>query len=66
MNDLPDIYAEGPCEAKQVSSPSIIADLRRTKLSLEERLNNINNAIAAMEAHPEVAKVMELVSKAKR
>lgn len=50
---------------KQCISPSMLDNLKRRQREAAERLNDLNAAIAAMEANPEVAKVLELVAKAR-
>lgn len=48
---------------KQCESPSLLDNLKRRQRDAAERLNDLNAAIAALEANPEVAKVLELVAK---
>lgn len=48
---------------KQCESPSMLDNLKRRQRDAAERLNDLNAAIAALEANPEVAKVLELVAK---
>lgn len=58
---------EAQCEMpKQVSSPSPLDTLKRTKLGLETKLGEVNEAIAALEANPEIEKVLTLLGKAIR
>jgi len=58
------------CETKQIASvqaesPSPLDNLRRRKLQYEERLKAVNDAIEALEANPQVTKVLELLAKAR-
>lgn len=54
------------CESpKQMVSPSLTETLRRRKLGLEKDLANVTAALDALEAAPEVARVLELVARAR-
>ena len=50
----------------KVASESIKERLQSKQARLEKQLADTNAALEAMEANPEVAKVMELVMKASR
>lgn len=52
-----------PCVESAGSSPSLKQRLERRKIEHEESLTRINAALAALDEHPEVMKVLELVSK---
>ena len=54
-----------PCtlETKGVRNPSIRERLEDQKSSLTSQLNRVNEAIAALDAAPETARVLELISK---
>lgn len=55
------------CESpKQAISPSPLDTLKRTKIQLEAKLKDVDEAIAALEAHPEIEKVITLLGKAIR
>jgi vacuolar-type H+-ATPase subunit E/Vma4 len=58
-------YSDPCCEAKGVGirNPSIRERLEDSKQSLESQLKRVNDAITALEANPETAKVLELISK---
>lgn len=54
------------CEARTVgNSSSIQGNLERKKQRLEAELKDVNAALDALNANPEVAKLMELVVKAR-
>ncbi len=48
---------------KQVESPSLIVTLQRRKTALEEQLAQVVAALSALEKHPDVAEVLELVAR---
>lgn len=50
---------------KQAESPSLITTLKRRQLELKVKLSTINDALAALEQHPDVAKVIELVARSR-
>ena len=54
------------CEALSVQSDSIRDTLEATRKRLEKQLAETNEAIDAMTNNPEVARVMELVIRARR
>lgn len=56
----PKCATEGPMPAGPMS---LLDRLEVQKRELEGRLNRVNSAIEALNAHPEVMKVLELVSK---
>ena len=65
MDTMSQLTGFGECESpKQISSPSLIDTLRRRKVGLEKDLANVTAALDALEAAPEVAKVLELVARA--
>lgn len=67
MDILRNITSEVSCDSpKQASSPSPLDTLKRTKLGLESKLSEVNEAIAALEANPEIEKVLTLLGKAIR
>jgi len=54
----------GCCESpKGVRNPSIRERLEDQKSALSAQLQRVNEAIAALEAAPETARVLELISK---
>lgn len=59
--------SEGTCctSEKQAVAPSLLDNLRRRQIDASSRLADLNAAIAALEANPEVAKVLELVARAR-
>lgn len=54
-------YLESPC---QVQSSDIVIRLKGRQQHLSEELAKVNEALAALEANPEVARVLKLVSAA--
>lgn len=55
------------CETpNQVQAPSPLDTLKRTRLQLESKLGEVNEAIAALEANPEIERVLTLLGKAIR
>lgn len=52
--------------AKCDASPSLVEMLREKKLRLESQLKETNEALTALEANPEVMRVLHLVTKAGR
>ncbi len=48
-----------------VQSPSVLDNMKRSKLNLEKRLTDVNECIAALEANPEITRVLELIQKAR-
>ncbi len=59
-------YSEcAPCitESKGIRNPSIRERLEDQKSSLTSQLNRVNEAIAALDAAPVTARVLELISK---
>jgi len=68
MNQLERLYNNPCCEdlgPKQVESPSILSTLKRKKMGLQEQLDIVNAALEAMEKNPEIAKVFELITRAR-
>lgn len=56
-------YEDVPCKQNICRNPSIRERLDDQKTSLEAQLARVNEAIAALEAAPETARVLELISK---
>ena len=59
-------YNTDPCceiATKGLRNPSIRERLEDRKASLQADLKRVNDAIAALDAAPETAKVLELISK---
>lgn len=56
-----------PCgQLKSVGETSSIqGSLERKKQALERNLSDVNSALDAMKANPEIAKLLELVNKAR-
>jgi hypothetical protein len=50
---------------KECYSDTLIANLRRKKLRAEADLAAVNAALDALEKNPEVANILELISKAR-
>ena len=49
--------------AGQIRRPTVTEALQQEKVGLEARLAMVNEAIAAMESHPEVTQVLDLLAK---
>lgn len=65
--DLMNCVGESPCPTKDVSySDSLIANLNRRKIRCESELQSVNAALNALQKNPEVANILELISKAGR
>lgn len=47
-------------------NPSLLENLKRQKQNLEGQLDKVNTALKALEENPEVAKVVEAISKIQR
>lgn len=65
-----DIFNQDPCcadsqKSLQCVSPSMLDTLKRRQKEATERLDDLNAAISALESNPEVAKVLELVARAR-
>lgn len=52
-----------PTAKQVVESPSILDNMKRQKSMFEERLNSVNECIEALEANPEITRVLELINK---
>ena len=48
------------------SAPTITEQLKQEKVVLEERLAKVNEALTALQANPEVEKILNLISKVNR
>lgn len=68
MDDL--IEMSNQCESaslpKECYADTLINNLRRRKLKAQSDLDCVNAALQALEKNPEVANILELVSKARR
>lgn len=51
--------------ARQISSPNLTDRLENEKQILEARLAEVNEAIAALKANPEIERVLNLVGRVK-
>jgi len=49
--------------ANQVSKVSVLDTLKAQRNALQDRLDNLDECIDAMEANPNVTKVLELIAK---
>ena len=65
MIDYP-IECEAKAQTPECRKPDLRDGLVNRKNRLEEQLKTINDAIAALNSNPEVAKVLELVGRAGR
>ena len=61
----PDQYDAGPCEVAPKDVATTVNDrLTSKKLRLESELKDVNAALDALNANPEIARVLSLVGKA--
>ena len=51
------------CESLEVRVPSVMETLKRKRQQTEEKLSDINAAIEALQAHPEVEQILTLLGK---
>lgn len=51
------------CETGQVARPSVMERLVTEKKMLTERLSKVDSALKALEENPQIAEVLETVSK---
>ena len=51
-----------PTKECMVESPSILVNLRRERDRLARKLEDVNKAIQALEANPEINTVLELIA----
>lgn len=61
MAEMQEVARQGL--AGQVRRPTVTEALQQEKMGLETRLAMVNEAIAAMESHPEVTQVLDLLAK---
>lgn len=55
------------CEPKTIGgSVGVVSILKQRQSHLQSQLDEVNAALAALEANPEIAKTLELVTKATR
>lgn len=52
------------CCSETSSGNTLLGNLKRRQVDTQKRLDNLNEAIAALESNPEISKVLELVAKA--
>ena len=66
MNILNSI-TEGPCcdTTKQVESPNLLETFKRKRVSLQQRINDVDAVILALEKNPEINALFELIAKAR-
>jgi hypothetical protein len=56
-------YDNGPCEMPaKIQGNDIVTRLKGRQQHLSEELAKVNEALAALEANPEIARVIKLVS----
>ena len=63
MNEVMNRIFEPCSDIKQAESYSPLDNLKRQQKQLIERLNNVDEAIRALENNPEILKVLELLAK---
>lgn len=50
---------------KQAESPNLLETFKRKKSSLQQRLNDVDAVILALEKNPEINSLLELIAKAR-
>lgn len=70
MNDLISGMQQGQisslCEKPIGGNVGVVSILKQRQSHLQSQLDEVNAALAALEANPEIAKTLELVTKAAR
>jgi hypothetical protein len=68
MNEgLMQIYPDNTCEApKQCYADTLITNLKRKQLRAQAELDSVTAALNALNKNPEVANILELISKTGR
>lgn len=68
MNGLSSIIGAGQCEIapKECYIDTLLGNLQRRKQRAEVELQQVNEALEALEKNPEVAKLLELISRVGR
>ena len=70
MNSLNMLSPDGPCEqvaqTKECYVDTLMSNLKRQQLRYQAQLESVTAAINALEKSPEVANILELISKAGR
>lgn len=51
--------------AKQVESPNLLETFKRKKLNLQQRMDDVDAVIVALEKNPEFNTLIELITKAR-
>ena len=68
LNNAPGVMLSGQtqmCDCR-ISTPSMRDTLRNKRASLESQLQEVNEAIAALDAYPGVERVLDLFNKVTR
>lgn len=68
MNPLNSIMSVTECcemPTIQAESPNLLETFKRKKARLEQQMTDVNAVIAALEAHPEINTLLELIAKAR-
>lgn len=55
-----------PCDVGRRSEPDVVEILTARQAELQGKLDDVNNALKALQDNPQVANVLKLVSKASR
>jgi len=65
--EIMDAVCEAPSkQLRQANPPTLLQNLNMKKSSLEAQLKDVNDAISALEANPEVEKILNLIGKTGR
>ena len=67
LNSIESIGTGTCCDTnpKMAESPNLLETFRRKKLRLESQLQDVKNVIQAIESHPEINTLLELIAKAR-
>ena len=66
MNDYMNYPQECKVESLVPFKPDLIEGLKMRRARVQKQVDEIDEALAALEANPEIAKVLELVGRASR
>lgn len=65
LSSLSRVYPDSPCETTNESfTDSLISNLKRKQLRAQSELDSVTAALTALEKNPEIANLLELISKA--
>jgi hypothetical protein len=65
LSSLSRVYPDSPVEnTKECFTDSLISNLKRKQLRAQSELDSVTAALTALEKNPEIANLLELISKA--